>query len=101
MGQSRKRVRGPGAGRREGVPEAGRPRSPKPKGLRSRSNARYSIGMERRNPTDPGDALHAARAILEFKPWMLALAVFLACALGVAVMEQFRDAQSMWAQVGR
>jgi hypothetical protein len=30
---------------------------------------------------------------------MLALAVFLACAIGVAVMEQFRDAQSFWAQV--
>jgi hypothetical protein len=29
---------------------------------------------------------------------MLALAVFLACALGVAVMEHFRDT-SMWAQV--
>jgi hypothetical protein len=25
--------------------------------------------------------------------------VFLACALGVAVMEQFRDARAMWAQV--
>jgi hypothetical protein len=25
--------------------------------------------------------------------------VFLACALGIAVMEQFRDAASMWAQV--
>ncbi len=30
---------------------------------------------------------------------MLALAVFLACALGIAVMEQFRDGRAMWAQV--
>ncbi len=41
----------------------------------------------------------AAMGLLEFKPWMLALAVFLACALGVAVMEQFRDGRAMWAQV--
>jgi hypothetical protein len=54
--------------------------------------------MGSRNPYR--DPLHAARALLEFKPWMLALAVFLGCALGVAVMEQFRDAQSFWAQVG-
>ncbi|MGC4001526.1 MAG: hypothetical protein QM767_30335 [Anaeromyxobacter sp.] len=31
-------------------------------------------------------------ALLEFRPWMLALAVFLACAIGVALMERFRDA---------
>ena len=55
--------------------------------------------MERPNPTAHRDLLLAARGLLEFKPWMLALAVFLACALGVAVMEQFRDAQSIWAQV--
>ena len=67
--------------------------------MRSPANARYSICMERRNPTPNRDPLHAARVLLEFKPWMLALAVFLACALGVAVMEQFRDAQSIWAQV--
>jgi hypothetical protein len=36
------------------------------------------------------------KALLEFKPWMLALAVFLACALGVALMEHFRDT-SFWA----
>jgi hypothetical protein len=65
--------------------------------LRRRPGARYSIHMEGRNPHR--DPLHAARALLEFKPWMLALAVFLACAIGVAVMEQFRDAQSFWAQV--
>ena len=55
--------------------------------------------MERRNPTENRDRLQGAKGLLEFKPWMLALAVFLACALGVAVMEQFRDAQSIWAQV--
>lgn len=53
--------------------------------------------MERQNPT--GSPVFNAKALLEFKPWMLALAVFLACALGVAVMEQFRDARSVWAQV--
>lgn len=30
---------------------------------------------------------------------MLALAVFLACAIGIAIMEQARDPRSMWAQV--
>jgi len=39
-----------------------------------------------------------AKGLLEFRPWMLALAVFLACALGIAVMEQFRDGRAMWAQ---
>jgi hypothetical protein len=55
--------------------------------------------MERRNPTEHRDPLFSVKGLLEFKPWMLALAVFLACALGVAVMEQFRDARAMWAQV--
>jgi hypothetical protein len=52
--------------------------------------------MDPRNPTG---IPFTPRALLEFKPWMLALAVFLACALGVAVMEQVRDGHSMWAQV--
>ena len=73
--------------------------SPTGKGLHDRANAGYSIFMERRNPNSSRDALLAAKGLLEFKPWMLALAVFLACALGVAVMEQFRDARSFWAQV--
>jgi hypothetical protein len=38
------------------------------------------------------------RDLLEFRPWMLALAVFLACAIGIAIMEQARDPRSMWAQ---
>jgi hypothetical protein len=55
--------------------------------------------MERQNPTEHRDPMVAAKELLEFKPWMLAVAVFLACALGIAVMEQVRDAGSMWAQV--
>ena len=35
---------------------------------------------------------------LPFRPWMLALAVLLACALGVAIMEDLRAPQDMWAQ---
>lgn len=55
--------------------------------------------MERTTP--PGQRVPAlsARTLLEFRPWMLALAVFLACALGIALMEQFRDGAAMWAQV--
>lgn len=37
-------------------------------------------------------------ALLEFRPWMLALAVFLACAIGIAIMERSRDDGAMWAQ---
>jgi hypothetical protein len=54
--------------------------------------------MDRRNPPEHADPLLVAKGLLEFRPWMLALAVFLACALGIAVMEQFRDATAMWAQ---
>jgi hypothetical protein len=67
--------------------------------LHDRPHASYSIFMERRNPSEHRAPLFTAKGLLDFKPWMLALAVFLACALGVAVMEQFRDARSMWAQV--
>lgn len=52
-----------------------------------------------RRPTEHRDPLGTAKDLLEFRPWMLALAVFLACALGIAVMEQFRDGGAMWAQV--
>ena len=55
--------------------------------------------MEPRFPPGRQDPLFAAKGLLEFKPWMLALAVFLACALGIAVMEQVRDGGAMWAQV--
>jgi hypothetical protein len=53
--------------------------------------------MEQQSPTGSRDPIFGAKALLEFRPWMLALAVFLACALGVAVMEQFRGVASMWA----
>jgi hypothetical protein len=43
-----------------------------------------------RGPLKPGD-------LLEFRPWMLALAVFLACAIGIAIMEQVRQ-EPVWAQ---
>ncbi len=36
--------------------------------------------------------------LLEFHPWMLALAVFMACAIGIAVMEQLRERPPMVAQ---
>ena len=36
--------------------------------------------------------------LLEFHPWMLAMAVFLACAIGVAVMEQVRAKPPVLAQ---
>jgi hypothetical protein len=62
-------------------------------GLHPRPNAVY-LGI-----MDPRDLPGCAKGLLEFRPWMLALAVFLACALGIAVMEQFRDGRSVWAQV--
>jgi len=36
--------------------------------------------------------------LLEFHPWMLALIVFLACAIGVTVMEQLRERPPVVAQ---
>jgi hypothetical protein len=48
---------------------------------------------------DPRNLHGCAKGLLEFRPWMLALAVLLGCALGIAVMEQVRDARSIWAQV--
>ncbi len=62
-------------------------------------DAVYLRLMEARSPHERRDSLGAAKDLLEFRPWMLALAVFLACALGIAVMEQVRDARSEWAQV--
>lgn len=46
---------------------------------------------------DPRNLSDCAK-LFEFRPWMLALAVFLACALGIALMDQFRDGAE-WAQV--
>ena len=54
--------------------------------------------MTARNHDRALRALRAWKELLEFRPWMLALAVFLACAIGIAVMEQVRDARDMWAQ---
>jgi hypothetical protein len=39
-----------------------------------------------------------AGSLLEFRPWMLAAAVFLACAIGIAIMERSRQESQMWAQ---
>lgn len=55
--------------------------------------------MRPRDHEQPDRSPLRARDLLEFRPWMLALAVFLACALGIAIMEQVRDARTMWAQV--
>ncbi len=54
--------------------------------------------MERRTPAQERVPWYGASRLLEFRPWMLALAVFLACALGIALMEQFRDGRDLWAQ---
>jgi hypothetical protein len=43
-------------------------------------------------------ALRRVQELLEFHPWMLALAVFLACAIGIAVMEQLRERPPVMAQ---
>ena len=56
----------------------------------------YLGPMQSRIPAP--DRWSSASRLLEFRPWMLALAVFLACALGIAVMEQVRDGRVMWAQ---
>jgi len=53
--------------------------------------------MDPRPPAQDRRPWHDASRLLEFRPWMLALAVFLACALGIAVMERF-DGRVMWAQ---
>jgi len=43
-------------------------------------------------------AVRRLKELLEFHPWMLALAVFLACAIGIAAMEQLRDRPTILAQ---
>jgi hypothetical protein len=53
--------------------------------------------MEWRTPGEHRVPLFDSKGLLGFRPWMLALAVFLACAIGVVVMEQRRDARAMWA----
>jgi len=43
-------------------------------------------------------AVRRLLVVLEFHPWMLAVVVFLACAVGIAVMEQMRERPQMVAQ---
>jgi hypothetical protein len=54
--------------------------------------------MQPRTPEQERARWATAGRLLEFRPWMLALAVFLGCALGIAVMEQFREGGVLWAQ---
>jgi hypothetical protein len=50
-------------------------------------------------PTDqPQRPRGSQEEFLPFRPWMLALAVLLACALGVAIMEDLRAPRELWAQ---
>jgi hypothetical protein len=51
-------------------------------------------------PDRPRTPRKLPEELLPFKPWMLALAVFVACALGVAIMEDLRSPRDMWAQNG-
>ena len=53
----------------------------------------------RQRPPDKAPRTRGSQdEFLPFRPWMLALAVLLACALGVAIMEDLRAPQEMWAQ---
>ena len=50
-------------------------------------------------PTDQAQRPRGSQdEFLPFRPWMLALAVLLACALGVAILEDLRAPQELWAQ---
>ncbi len=51
-------------------------------------------------PPDRPQAPRRTPELLPFKPWMLALAVFTACALGIAIMEDLRSPRDMWAHNG-
>jgi len=51
-------------------------------------------------PDRPREPRKPPPELLPFKPWMLALAVFTACALGIAIMEDLRSPRDMWAQNG-
>jgi len=55
--------------------------------------------MDRRQPQPHERTRGPQGEFLPFRPWMLALAVLLACALGVAIMEDLRGPRGMWAQV--
>ncbi len=70
-------------------------------GLHLRAVAVYLRAMVQRDQDRPARAPLSLRDLLEFHPWMLALAVFLACAIGIAIMEQVRDARYEWAQAAQ
>ena len=48
-----------------------------------------------------GRVLRGLEHLLEFHPWMLALAVILACAMGIAAMEKLRQGPPLVAQAGQ
>jgi len=52
--------------------------------------------VDRNQTPQPGS--RQEQEFLPFRPWMLAAAVLLACALGVAVME--RSSSDLWASRG-
>ncbi len=52
----------------------------------------------RSGPDQLPPVLRRLQELLEFHPWMLALAVFMACAIGIAVMEQLRERPPVVAQ---
>jgi len=54
--------------------------------------------MQPRQPQPPERTRRQPEEFLPFRPWMLALAVLLGCALGVAIMEDLRGPRDMWAQ---
>ena len=45
-----------------------------------------------------GPGQRRLRELIEFRSWMLALALFLACAIGIAVMEGLREGPQVVAQ---
>ncbi len=55
------------------------------------------VFREEERPAPP--PVTSPKDLLAFRPWMLAAAVLLACALGVAVMEELGSPREMWAQV--
>ena len=52
----------------------------------------------KRQPEQPERSRGRTDEFLPFRPWMLALGVLLACALGIAIMEDLRAPRDMWAQ---
>jgi len=48
-----------------------------------------------------GSVLRGLDHLLQFHPWMLALAVILACAIGIAAMERIRQGPALVAEAGQ